>query len=129
MIPSEQVHFFFSFFRNFLMPFFLINSRLSIMLIPYLIRYLLSRFLNLLHGNFSQLSEQNFQLFFFRILQFLIMHFLQYCGFLFISLQPGHLFFSLRYPKQIAQFIPQGAINLVVNAFMNIIRLSGPVGT
>jgi hypothetical protein len=27
------------------------------------------------------------------------------------TLQPGHLFFSLRYAMHIPQFIPQGAIN------------------
>jgi len=30
------------------------------------------------------------------------------------ALQPGHLFFSLKYAVQIAQFIPQGAISEIL---------------
>jgi hypothetical protein len=35
------------------------------------------------------------------------------------SRHPGHLFFSLRYARQVPQFIPQGAIS----AFLNINEL------
>lgn len=47
-----------SLFRKVIRPCFLMYVRFSIMLIPYLVRYLLSRFSNLLHGYFSQ-SKQN----------------------------------------------------------------------
>jgi len=81
------------------------------MLIPYLVLYLLSRFFSLAQGNFPHISEHKSILFSFRISQWTIMHFLHDSGLPSdISLQPRHLFLSLKYPKQMAQFIPQGAI-------------------
>jgi hypothetical protein len=71
----------------------------------------LSRCFSLPHGNASH-EKQYFRVFFFNLPQFLILHLAQE-GDLSVSapLQPGHLFFCLRYAMQIPQFIPQGAIN------------------
>ena len=114
MVPphSGQVHLNLSLSRKAAMPEFLIFSRFSIMLILYLVRYLLSRFFNLGQGNFSHLSEQKSIFLSFRILQCIIVHFLHESGLpSLISLQPRHLFFSLRCPIHIPQFIPHGAIS------------------
>lgn len=96
------------------MPCSFIFSRFSIMLMAYLIRYLLSKCLRLSQGTFSH-SKQNLPLSFWKNGQFFILHFMRVMG-LFVSftLQPGHLFFSLKYAMQIPQFIPQGAINIIL---------------
>jgi hypothetical protein len=87
------------------------------MLILYLVSYLLSNRLILSQGNFLQLL-QNFKLFFFNSLQFLILQFTRLNNlFSSLPLQPGHLFFSLRCALQTPQFIPQGAIYERVFAF------------
>lgn len=80
------------------------------MLIEYLARYLLSSCLTLSQGK-SPHSKQYFALPVRKIVQVLILHRIRVIGF-FVSalLQPGHLFFSLKYAIQIPQFIPQGAI-------------------
>jgi len=83
------------------------------MLILYFVRYLLSRCFRLLQGNFSH-SKQYFASLVWKIMQFLILHLTTETAlFMSSSLQPGHLFLSLRYAMQIPQFIPHGAINEV----------------
>ena len=108
----EHVHLIFSFLINFLIPNLFIFSRFSIMLMLYLVRYLLSMCFILSHGN-SQHMKQYFRLFFFSVLQVLILQFKMVFGtgpFSLIFLHPEHLFFSLRYAMHIPQFIPHGAI-------------------
>ena len=61
-------------FTNSLIPNFLMFSRFSIMLIPYFVLYLLSRFFSLVQGYFSHLKQN---LVFFIVSQFLIIHLAQ----------------------------------------------------
>jgi len=102
--------------------------RFSIMLILYLRLYLSSSDFILAHGYFPHL-KQNFQLFSLNTWQFLIMQRLQLTAlFSSLSLQPGHVFLSLRYALQIPQFIPHGAISLlaIFNSFVILIDLFNP---
>lgn len=111
IIPPHflHVHLDFSFLINSLIPLSAMHSKFSIMLIPYLPLYLLSRSFNLLQGYFSHFLEQNSHLFSFKISQFLIMHLLQDL-IIAVSLHPGQWFFSRKYAMHNAQFIPHGAI-------------------
>jgi len=92
------------------MPLSRMNSRFSISLMPYFVRYLLSILFNMSQGNLAQ-SKQYFP---FRSVQVLIRHKKQAFGMFFsVSLHPWHLFLSRRYPLQTPQFIPQGAIKFL----------------
>ncbi len=109
-----QVHLFPSLFKKFLIPWSLINTRFSISLILYPVRYLLSKCFRVSHGKSSH-SKQYFALPFRNVLQFLILHCRQLADLLETwSLQPGHLFLSLKYAEQIPQFIPHGAIRKIL---------------
>jgi len=93
------------------MPNFLMFSRFSIMLMPYLVLYRLSKLFNLAHGKLSQ-PKQYLALEFNIFSQFLIRHATQDFDLRLSSpRQPGHGFFSLVYAMQRRQFIPQGAIS------------------
>jgi len=75
------------------------------MLMPYLVRYRLSRSRILPQG--LEQSEQNSPTL---STQFLILQEAQYAGFEEELLQPEQILFSRRKPLHRAQFIPQGAI-------------------
>lgn len=81
------------------------------MLMPYLVRYRLSRRFNLSHGNDPQ-AWQYLALPSWKVSQFLIPQSQRLGGFPSSGpRQPGHLFLCLRKATQMAQFIPQGAIS------------------
>lgn len=88
-------HLVFSFLTNSLTPDLLMFSRFSIMLIPYLVRYLLSRLLSRLHGYVSHASEQCFIFCSLRTGQFRIVHLTRELDLPSSTfLQPRHRFFS-----------------------------------
>lgn len=81
------------------------------MLMPYFVRYRLSKRFNLSHGNASH-AKQDLALPSSKVAQFLILQSRQEGGFPSSGpRQPGHLFLCLRKATQMAQFIPQGAIS------------------
>jgi hypothetical protein len=107
---------------KFLIPNTLMLSRLSIMLMPYLVLYRLSKWFSRSQGKLSQLKQYMAPLCaIFK--QFLIRHETQAFDLKLSSpLQPGHAFLSLIYARQRRQFIPQGAINaeLTVICFVDL---------
>jgi len=116
MVPphSGQAHLTFSLARNFRIPILRIFSRFSIMLIAYLVRYRLSKCFICSQGNSSH-EKQNFALVFRKNSHFLILHRARVTDVSTrICLQPGHVFFSLKYAMQMPQFIPQGAMSEIL---------------
>jgi hypothetical protein len=95
------------------MPDFWMFSRLSIMLMPYLVLYRSSRCFSLSHGKLSQL-KQYFASALIIFSQFLILQAAQDFGLLLSSpRQPGHCLRSLMNALHRRQFIPQGAIRFM----------------
>ncbi len=100
------------------MPNLFMFSRLSIILMPYLVLYRLSRWFSLSQGKLSQL-KQYLTLPCTIFSQFLIRHVTQAFDLALSSpRQPGHAFLSLVYARQRRQFIPQGAISVVRIVFV-----------
>jgi hypothetical protein len=89
------------------------SLRLSIMLMPYLVLYRLSKWRSLPQGKRSQL-KQYFAWAVAMFSQVFIRHRAQDLGLVLSSaLQPGHGFLSLPNARQRRQFIPHGAISIV----------------
>ena len=96
----------FSLLTNSRIPASSILTRLSIILMPYFPRYLLSRFFNRKQGKEAQEWSQYFP---FLLTQNRRVHFLLH--FVLGVRQPSHLFLSRTCPMQSRQFIPQGAMS------------------
>ena len=94
--------------------------RLSIMLMPYLVLYRLSKWSSLGQGKLSQLKQYlTSALTIFS--QFLIRHIgLDFDLKLSSPLHPGHAFLSLPNARHRRQFIPHGAISITGMAFVFI---------
>ncbi len=103
------------------MPNLRMFSRLSIILMPYLVLYRLSKWFSVAQGKLSQL-KQYLTLPCTIFSQFLIRHVTQDFDLALSSpRQPGHAFIyfiSLIYARQRRQFIPQGAISAVGIVFV-----------
>jgi hypothetical protein len=101
-----------------LIPKFLMLLRLSIMLMPYLVLYRLSKWFNLVQAKLSQLKQyltSAVTIF----SQFLMRHIEQDFDLRVSSpLQPGHAFLSLPNARQRRPFIPQGAMNVAEIMFV-----------
>jgi hypothetical protein len=97
------------------------SLRLSIMLMPYLVLYRLSKWFSVAQGKLSQLKQYlNSAVTIFS--QFLIRHIEQDFDLKLSSpLQPGHASLSLPKARQRRQFIPQGAMSVagIVFAFVD----------
>jgi len=115
---SGHAHLFFSFSTKRLIPKLLRALRFSIMLMPYLVLYRLSKCSSLAQGKLSQ-PKQYLILPLATISQFLIGHAIQDFDLWRSSpLQPRHALWSLPYARQRLQFIPQGAIRVAVMEFV-----------
>ena len=115
---SGHAHLFFSFSMKCLMPRLLRALRFSIILMPYLVLYRLSKWFSLAQGKLSH-PKQYLILPLTIFSQFLILHAIQDFDLeLSPPLQPGQAFLSLTYARQRWQFIPQGAISVVGMAFV-----------
>ncbi len=117
---SGHAHLFFSFSMKRLMPRLLTALRFSIMLMPYLVLYRLSKWSSLVQGKLSH-PKQYLILPLTIFSQFLMWHAIQDFDLeLSPPLQPGHASLYLTYARQRWQFIPQGAISVTGMEFIFI---------
>ena len=103
---------------KFRIPLILIICKFSDILMAYFFLYRESNCRSFLHGKELQ-SKQYFP---FRCIQERIVQFLLH--FLSGDQHPSHLFFCRRKARQIAQFMPQGAMSFVFIRFFVVMNLS-----
>lgn len=110
-MPLFEIHFLRSLSINFFKPLFLIYSWFSISLMPYLVRYLLSRCLRRSQGKSIQLKQKSP----WRLMQSRNRHCARVFGmFCSASRQPWQGFLGRKCTLQIAQFIPHAAIKFLL---------------